>query len=343
MLDGRATQQTRGRSEMPPEANRGADSLRILAAHEVQSLLSVPHAADALERGFLARDAAQLEGIPRSVLDVPDRTDGAEMLLMPAFGVEGAGLKLVSIVRSNKHRGLPLIQGLYVLLSRDAMTPELLIDGAALTGLRTSALSALATRRLARPDSRRLVVFGAGAQAAAHIQAMRAILPIEQITVIGSTPDSPRAIALIEQLRADGIDAASGDPQAAARADVICACTTSIAPVFDDRDVPPGVHINAVGAYRLDMAELPAETLARGLLIVESLEATLAEAGDVVRAIEAGALPGDGFARSLGEVLSGAVSRTSDDQITIFKSVGLPIEDLIIARALADALPTVGP
>jgi ornithine cyclodeaminase/alanine dehydrogenase-like protein (mu-crystallin family) len=323
---------------MPSGLSRDGDGLRSLSADEVHALLSVQEAADALERGFLARDAQQLEGIPRTVLDVPDRTDPAEMLLMPAFGFEGAGLKLVSIVRGNQQRGLPLIQGVYVLLSQDAMTPELLVDGAALTGLRTSAVSALATRHLARPDSRRLVVFGAGAQAAAHIQAMRAILPIEQVTVVGSAPDSPRAVTLVERLRATGVDAATDGPQAVAGADVVCTCTTSTTPVFDDGDLPAGVHVNAVGAYRLDMAELPADTLARALLVVESLEAARVEAGDVVAAIDAGALPPDAFAHSLSDVLSGTVSRSADDQITVFKSVGLPTEDLIIARALADAL-----
>lgn len=327
---------------MQPEVNRDRDrdGLRFLSADEVHELLPISQAADALQRGFLARDAEQLEGIPRSVLDVPHRSD-AEMLLMPAFGLEGAGVKVVSIVRSNHHRGLPLIQGLYMLLSQGGMTPELLIDGAGLTSLRTSGVSALATRNLARPDSRRLVVFGAGAQANAHVAAMRAVLPIEQITVIGRTPDSPRAGALIEQLRADGLEVSSGGPEAVADADVICTCTTSTQPLFDDRDLRPGVHVNGVGAYRLDMTELPAQTCARSLLVVETIEAALNEAGDIVAAIHAGLLPRDGFAYTLGDVLSGGVSRTSEDQVTVFKSVGLPVEDLIVARALADALQLV--
>lgn len=311
-----------------------------MSAAELRAALSVEIATDALARGFLARTGSKLEEVPRSVLPVSDREPGdeGELLLMPAFGPEGAGLKLVSIVRGNGARGLPLIQGLYVLLAPDGLTPELVIDGAALTEIRTAAVSALATSRLARPDSRHLVVFGAGAQASAHVAAMRATLPIERVTIVASSPASDRAAGLARALAADGVQVTVGPPSAVADADVVCTCTTSVEPVFDDAALPAGAHVNAIGAYRLDMCELPAATLARALLIVESVEATLAEAGDVVRAIDAGALPASGFAHELVEVLDGTVERSGPEQLTIFKSVGLSIEDLMLARAVADAL-----
>lgn len=260
------------------------------------------------------------------------------MLLMPASGPEGAGMKLVTVTRGNAERGLPLIQGVYVLLTRDGLTPELVIDGAALTGLRTAAVSALATKYLARPNSSRLVVFGAGAQAAAHITAMQAVLPIETVAVVGSSRTSHRAAALVAELVASGIDARVGDAASVAEADVVCCCTTSTTSVFADADLRAGTHVNAIGAYRLDMAELPPASLARALLVVESIEATLSEAGDVAAAIRAGTLPRIGFAHELRVVLSGALRREEDEQITIFKSVGLSVEDLIVARAAADAL-----
>jgi ornithine cyclodeaminase len=313
---------------------------RFVSAVELRAVLSVEMATDALARGFLARAGEELEEVPRSVLSVADRDPGdeGELLLMPAFGPEGAGLKLVSIVRGNRARGLPLIQGLYVLLAPDGLTPELVIDGAALTGIRTAAMSALATSRLARSESRHLVVFGAGAQASAHVEAMRATLPIDRVTIVASSPSSGRATTLSRALVADGIEAAVGSPSAVADADVVCTCTTSTAPVFDDRELPAGAHVNAIGAYRLDMCELPAASLSRALVVVESVEATLAEAGDVARAIDAGALPGSGFAHELVEVLDGTVGRSRSEDVTIFKSVGLSIEDLMLARAVAEAL-----
>ena len=316
---------------------------RFVSSDELRAVLPIELAVEALARRFTTTVPAELEGTPRTVIRVPGRAAGdeAEMLLMPAHGEEGAGLKLVSIVRGNPTRGLPMIQGLYVLLAPDGMTPELMIDGAALTALRTAAVSALATRQLARPDSRNLVLFGAGAQAAAHVDAIRAVLPIERVTVVGSSAASPRAAALVAQLLAAGVDAAVGDRSAVASADVVCTCTTSVAPVFADNDLRPGAHINAIGAYRLDMCEIPAGSLGRALLVVESVAATLAEAGDVVRAIDSGALPASGFAYELHELLNGGVGREDEAQITVFKSVGLAVEDLIVARAAADALADV--
>jgi ornithine cyclodeaminase len=313
---------------------------RFLTAADLWRALPVEAAVDALRHGFTSRTPEQVEGTPRSVLQVENRAEGdeGEMLLMPASGPEGAGLKLVTITRGNRRRDLPLIQGLYVLLTRDGLTPELVIDGAGLTGLRTAAVSALATKYLANPESSRLVVFGAGAQAGAHIAAMRAILPIQAVTVVGSSTGSRRAAELVANLEVDGIDAVVGDAASVSEADVVCCCTTSPTPVFADGDLRAGTHVNAIGAYRLDLAEVPAASLARALLVVESVEATLTEAGDVVAAIEAGALPQAGFAHELQAVLRGTIGRQSDEQITVFKSVGLSVEDLIVARAAADAL-----
>jgi len=314
--------------------------LGFLSAEALRAALPLELAVAALERAFGERNPAEMESTPRSVLPIAGRPAGdeGELLLMPAHGPDGVGLKLVTIVRGNRGRELPLVQGLYVLMTPDGMTPELVIDGAALTGLRTAAVSALATKLLARPDSRRLVVFGAGAQAAAHASAMCDVLPIEHVTVVGSTRASPRAAGLVEQLRSTGVKATVGDATSVSRADVICTCTTSQTPLFDDAHLPPGVHINAIGAYRLDMCELPVESLARAELVVESIESTLIEAGDVVDAIERGALPEHGFARELHDVLNGTSVRNDDAQITIFKSVGLSGEDLVVARAVADAL-----
>jgi ornithine cyclodeaminase len=325
---------------------------RFLSAQQVRAALSLADATDALASGFRARAGEDLDGIPRTVLELPATvattptapagaavmTGSDHFLLMPAHGPEGVGLKLVTIVPGNADRGLPLIQGVYVLMAPGSLSPELILDGAALTTLRTAAVTMLATRQLARPDSRRLVVFGAGVQAAVHVEAMRVTLPIEHVTIVGRTPSSASATDLVARLRADGIDAALGAADAVAGADVVCTCTTSTTPLFDAALLSDGTHVNAIGSYTLEMAELPTRAFERALLVVETVAATLVEAGDVVDAIKTGVLPQDGFARELIDVVTGAVQRTSEDQITIFKSVGLSVEDLIIARAINDAV-----
>jgi ornithine cyclodeaminase/alanine dehydrogenase-like protein (mu-crystallin family) len=318
---------------------------RFVTAEEVAGL-GFAEAADALEAGLANRPAQSLDPVPRSAIELPDEPGGPghrELLLMPCHGPEGVGVKLVTVAPGNPaRRGLPRIQGTYALFTPGGLTPQLIIDGAALTRVRTAAVSALATRLLSRPDSTRLVIFGAGVQGAAHAAAMRAVRPIEEVVVIGAAPDSTRAAALVADLRADGLSARLGDSGALTDADLVCTCTTAAQPLFESTAVRPGTHVNAVGSHRPSMCELPPQLLGEVLLAVETERAAHAEAGEVVRAIEAGVIPASGFAAELSALASGRVTRRDPAQITVFKSVGLSVEDLIVARALADRFGAAG-
>jgi ornithine cyclodeaminase len=298
--------------------------LPFIDADRLWSLLPMPEAIAALEAAFIQISGG---GPPRSHVAVP----AGDLLLMPAHGPAGVGVKLVTVAPANAARGLPLIQGMYVLFAADTLVPVALIDGAALTGLRTAAVSGLATRHLARADAARLVVFGAGTQARTHIVAMRAVRPITQVVIVSRTAASTEA--LVEELRADGIDARAGTPAAVRNADLVCTCTTSTTPLFDGAVLPDGAHINAVGAYKPDARELDATTMRRGRVVVEQRDAAFEEAGDVLLAIAEGALTRDDVAADLAEVAAGVAVRTSDRDITVFKSVGLALEDLAVAAA----------
>jgi ornithine cyclodeaminase len=279
----------------------------------------------ALEAAFRDEDPNAVP--PRSHLDVP----GGELLLMPAHGAAGLGVKLVTLAPENPGRGLPFIHGVYVLFDREGLAPEAVLDGTELTIVRTAAVSAMATDRLARPDARRVVVFGAGAQARAHALAMRAVRPVDHVAVVGRSPE--RAEALAEELRGAGLAAEAAGPEAVASADIVCTCTPSARPLFDGATLPEGVHVNAIGAYRADLRELDDATMARaGRVVVETRAAALKEAGDVVQAIAAGALAAADLVE-LGDVVRGAAGRRSPRELTVFKSVGLALEDLAVARA----------
>jgi ornithine cyclodeaminase len=303
--------------------------LPLIDADELARLLPMRAAIDALERAF----AAPLlpEAPPRSHQEVP----GGELLLMPAAGRAGVGVKLVTLNPSNPGRGLPFVQGAYVLFDPDTLSPEAVLDGTALTNLRTAAVSGLATRHLARPDASRLVVFGAGATANAHLDAMLAVRPFRSLRV-ASRSEGP-AMALAERAGAAGLDAVAAGPEAVAEADVVCTCTTSERPVFDGTLLQPGTHVNAIGGYRPDMRELDDETVARARVVVETREAAMAEAGDLLIPLRSGRIGRDHVVADLGEVVRGATVRRGPEDVTVFKSVGIAPEDLIVARAAVEA------
>jgi ornithine cyclodeaminase len=304
-------------------------ALPLIDADELARLLSMPAAIDSLERGF--GDPALPKAPARTRVEVA----GGELLLMPAAGAGGVGVKLVTLNPSNPERGLPFVQAAYVLFDPGTLSPEAVLDGTALTTLRTAAVSGLATRHLARPDASRLVIFGAGATATAHLDAMVAVRPIRSLRVVSRSPGPAEALAT--RARDAGLDAAVAAPEAVAEADVVCTCTTSERPVFDGTLLAPGTHINAIGAYRPDMRELDDVAVGRARIVVETREAAMAEAGDLLIPLRAGRIGPGHIAADLGEVVRGAEVRRGPEDVTLFKSVGIAPEDLMVARAVLEA------
>ncbi|MDQ3952788.1 MAG: ornithine cyclodeaminase family protein [Actinomycetota bacterium] len=288
---------------------------------ELRRLVSVPAAVDALERTFRAGD-----------VEVPQRSHlpagPGELLVMPAWGPDGLGVKLVTVNPANPAAGKPLINGVYVLFSAESLEPVLMIDGAAVTALRTPAASALATKHLAAPDASRLVVFGAGTQARGHVEAIRVVRPIESLVVVSRSQES--AASLARSLREEALKARAGAPEDVADADVVCTCTTSTTPLFDGALLRRGAHVNAVGAYKPHAREIDDATVRRAAVYVEDRAAALAEAGDLVGPIASGALE-QSSVRDLRDLLTSGPPEDAD--VTVFKSVGLASEDLAVAAA----------
>lgn len=285
--------------------------------------LGMHGAIDALERAF----AGQLPTAPERVhLD----TGTGDLLLMPAWGEESMGVKLVTVAPGNGALGKPLIQGIYVLFDRESLSPVALFDGAALTALRTAALSGVATKYLARPEATELVIFGAGIQARAHLEAIAAVRDIKAVRVVSRSPG--RASELVA-LAAERFDAKAAEPRAVATADVICTCTTSSTPVFDGHLLPPGVHINAVGSYKPSVRELDDSAIGSGRIVVDTPVA-LTESGDLRTPLESGVIKKEDI-EELATVVAQGRHRKSPDDGTLFKSVGSAFEDLVVAEAAA--------
>ncbi len=308
----------------------------LLDADTILRRLPMRDAIDALETAL--REGPFPDTPQRLHLDVDAAEsggEGAELLVMPSAVPGWAGTKLVGLVDTNPARGLPRVTSTYVLLGPPGLQPHAVLDGAALTGLRTAAVSGLATRLAARADARRVVIVGSGVQARAHVLAMAAVLDGIEVAVVARRPDA--VAALIADVRAAGCDVpvAAAGPGDLARADVVCLCTSSADPIIAASDVAPGVHINAVGAYRPDRREVSGDLVAACEVIVETRAAALAEKGDLLLAEQGGSWSRDAVRADLHELASGArVGRRSDDERTLFASVGHAYEDLVVARAI---------
>jgi ornithine cyclodeaminase/alanine dehydrogenase-like protein (mu-crystallin family) len=304
--------------------------LRVVGGEELAKALPMEAAVAALEAAF-ASDRPP-EAPPRAHHEV----GRGSLLVMPAWSEAGAGVKLITVNPSNPEQGLPFVQGVYVLFAAATLEPVAVIDGEALTAIRTAAVSGVATEHLARREARRLVIFGAGTQAHSHLEAMAAVRPIEQVAVISRTRE--RAEDLASKAHAMGLKAEVTQPEAVAEADLVCTCTTSREPLFEGSLLAKGAHVNAVGAFEPDARELDDAVIATaGLVVVETREAALEEAGDVVIPIRSGALD-EASLTELSDVVRGRTRRQSDGDTTVFKSVGVAFEDLVVARAAAERL-----
>jgi ornithine cyclodeaminase/alanine dehydrogenase-like protein (mu-crystallin family) len=306
-----------------------SSELRLIGAEELRARLPMAAAIDVLEAAFRTLDAGA--GPLRSSVETPS----GSLLLMPAFGAAGVGVKLVTLTPSNPEREMAYIQASYVLFDATTQAPEAVLDGAALTALRTGAVSGLATRHLAREDAARLVIFGAGVQAKAHLEAMCDVRPVAELVVVSRS--RPAAESLVGDGLGRGLAARVGDLEAVAEADLVCTCTTSEEPLFDGSLLRPGVHVNAIGSHRPDARELDTETIRRARVVVETRDVALAEAGELAIPIAEGAIDPGHVVADLSETVRGAPVRRSREDVTVFKGVGMAFEDLAVARAIVDA------
>ena len=306
---------------VPAEPGVPPESLRVVDAAQLRRELTYPVAVAALEAAFRDLDPATI--LERSHVETPAGT----LLLMPAVSQEAVGVKLVTISPANARAGLPTIQASYVVFDGTTQSVRAVLDGSALTAIRTAAVSALATGYLAPAEASRLVVFGAGVQASAHVDAMCAVRPIDEVVVVSRTRDTARRLA-DRVATGGGIRARVGEPADVREAHVVCTCTTSSTPVFDGTLLAPGTHVNAVGTYTTDARELDEAAVSEAGIVVEDRDAAVAEAGDLVLAF--GDVTAERIDADLRQLVHGA---SVGGHHSVFKSVGLAIEDLALAGA----------
>ena len=302
--------------------------MRFLSADEIDAALDFPSLIDALDEAF--RGGLTAPSRHHHVIAIAGEAD-ATHLLMPAWGGEVLGVKIVNVFPGNGARGLSAVQGVYILQNGRTGETLAVMDGSRLTLWRTAAASALAAKRLARADARRLTLVGAGALAPFLARAHASVRPIREIVVWNHRPEGARNLAA--RLAGEGFAAEAQENLEAAivGADVVSAATLSTAPLIRGEWLRAGQHVDLVGAFNMTMREADDLALQRARVFVDT-PAALDEGGDVAQAIESGALARSAVVGDLAALARGAPGRGADDEITLFKAVGASIEDLAAAQ-----------
>ena len=298
-------------------------SVRILDEHDVRRLLPMDECIDVMAEALAALARGEVHNPLRFVVRPPG--EASLLGLMPAHrGGESKlwGLKTVAIFPGNSARGLDSHQGFVALFDGETGETRALLNAGAITAVRTAAVSGVATRLLARDDARTLALIGAGIQARSHLDAMRAVRDFDHIVVFSRTPG-----------KLAGIEDAPSAEAAVRDADVICTTTNAAEPIIDRAWLKPGVHINAVGSSIPTTRELDTATMRDAALFVDRRESTITEAGGFLFPQREGAIGPEHIRAEIGELLIGAgEGRRSQDELTVFKSLGLAVEDLAAAE-----------
>jgi len=316
----------------------------LLSEKDVRAVLPMRDLIDAMAGALAEFSAGRVVQPVRQVLDVG--SDPAYFGVMPAALDEPAavGAKLVTVYPRNHDRGLPSHLATIVLLDHATGGLVALIDGRFITEARTAAVSAVSVKLLARSDAKALAIIGSGVQARSHLEAIRHVRSIEDVRVW--SPNRQHLDACVREMTVNSklrVHAAGTASEAIRDADIIALTTSSKVPVIAVDDVKPGAHICAVGACRPDQREMPTALIARARVYVDSRAAALKEAGDLLLPISEGAITDAHIRGELGDVVSGRLAgRQSAHDITIFKSLGLAVEDVVASHLAVERARTAG-
>lgn len=315
----------------------------LLNRAAIEQILDISSVIDAVERGFADFSAGRVVMPVRTAVRVQDPP--GVMLVMPCAMTESRalGTKIVSVFPQNPARGVPTIGALYVLSDYETGFPVAVMDAGLITGLRTAAASAVATKYLARQDARTLGILGTGVQGYYHALAIPAVRQVQRVLVRGSSDEKTRAFA--ERLRgtvqAEIVPAGSVEEVAAA--DIVVTGTTQVTPLFPGSLLAPGAHVNNVGSHAPAAREMDTEAIRRSTVVVDSYEAAWAESGDVLIPIEEGAITREHVVAELGEIVLGKKpGRRGTDEITLFKSNGLAFQDAVTAALALERARAAG-
>jgi len=313
--------------------------IKLLSGRNIKEAVNMSQAIASVKEAFI--QLSQGNAVVPQRIQVPVSEAGGISLFMPAYlkTTHSLGAKIVSVFPKNAGKTLPTIHALVTLINAWTGRPEGVMDGTYLTALRTGAASGLATDLLSHPDAEIVAVFGAGTQGRTQLEAVCSVRKIAKAWIFDT--DKKAALAFADEMKNRGnpfpraVLTATDPAQAVREADVICTATTSHRPVFSDADLPSGVHINGIGSYTPDMQEIPAETVARSKIIVDSTSAVLEETGDLIIPIKKKMISETCIRGEIGQVAAGQIpGRESETEITFFKSVGNAVQDMAVSSLI---------
>ena len=311
----------------------------VIDAHTVRRLLPMAACIDVVAEALAALASDRALNPLRTILGLP--FGGSALAVMPGAQVEPAafGVKVISVFPQNRAAGIESHQGVVLLFETEHGRPVAMVDASEVTALRTAAVSGAATRALARQDANDLAILGSGTQARTHLEAMLAVRPVRRVRAWSPTRPRLEAFAAeASERHGIAVEAVNEPRDAVDGASLICTVSGATEPVVMGEWLAPGCHINAVGSALPAARELDGAAVAASRLVVDRRESALHESGDVLLAIEEGAIGPEHIAGELGEVLTGAVAGRSDSQqVTLFKSLGLAVEDVATARAVYES------
>lgn len=312
-------------------------NIKILSRNDVKQSVTMPQAIEVVKQAFISH--AQKEVILPIRTQIPVKEHQGITLFMPAYlpKLGSLGAKIVSVFPQNVKNNRPTIHAIVIICDAKTGQPAAIMDGTYLTALRTGAVSGVATDFLALKGARTAAIIGAGVQGRTQLEAICCVRNIQKVLVYDKNPQVAEAFSEEMQNRGkpipDDISAVASPEKAVSEADVICVATTSSVPVFEDSHLKSGVHINGVGSYTPKMQEIPEKTVLRARIVVDSIAASLEEAGDIIIPLRKGLISQSYIRGELGHVASGLLTiRESEEDITFFKSVGLAIQDVAVAK-----------
>lgn len=311
--------------------------VKVITKADIQANLAMSEVIQVVKKAYLALATDQVIMPPRIQIPVVEK-EGVT-LIMPAYlkQEKALGSKIVSVFPHNAQHNQPTINAVFLLISPETGIPLALMEASWLTALRTGAASGVATDLLARPEAKVAAIFGAGVQGRTQLMAISQVRNLTRVWVYDPYQEASQRFQ--EEMKTAGPPVPSDilmatSPQEALReADIVCTATTATRPVFNGADVKPGTHINAIGSFTPDMQELPADIITKAKIVVDSRQACLEEAGDIIIPLRQGLITSHDIHGEVGEIALGKLpGRENSQEITVFKSVGLAIQDVMVAQ-----------